>query len=635
MEFKEAHELPMHSRLAKQSADASIRSIIDASVELITNADDSYRRLEEREARVNGQIEVFVSRQKGGVCKDFWIRDHAEGMPREKLEKAIIFGGETSGFEIGRTVRGLFGRGLKEAIIALGEGEIYTVRDNSLNAAKIWWDESERKAKYALSDEAQHISQGSRNSVGIEHGNGTSVKIKVNNTKIRVPECDKLKEQIASHYALRGITSSENRGVFLNFAGFEKGKDIKRSNVRISFQPPEGKVVYQKEEKLAGYGDTITIRILESPVPLDSPHLDPFAKAGILIKTEASILDNQLFKYDNDPAAFYFFGEAYCEGMAEKIRQGETGIIDFNRGGIEWRHEYCQAIKNTIEKILDPLVQEKRRQLEEGKEKKEIAEPTKKMLRKLCNLLNELAKKEFEEWQTPIEPTENIDELTVLPRYAYIEVDKPRPFGVYAPMELIRLAGSKVALRSDNVNIQLLSQHISLDQRSKGHPNLCYGVFKVVGRVNEEEADIHCELNGQEAMTHVKVHALGTKPPKPPTGRKGGFIRDITADSTSNPPQRVEYKEDTAEIRVYIKFPVVTKYFSEGLEGVETEKGKVILAELVGEAFCKVLAMRKLGSAEAPLVAGREIDSFNVAVNDLQKKYLHRIHEVIANWTFK
>ena len=136
-------------------------------------------------------------------------------------------------------------------------------------------------------------------------------------------------------------------------------------------------------------------------------------------------------------------------------------------------------------------------------------------------------------------------------------------------------------------------------------------------------------------MTHVKVHALGTKPPKPPTGRKGGFIRAIIADSTSNPPQRVEYKEDTAEIRVYIKFPVVTKYFSEGLEGVETEKGKVILAELVGEAFCKVLAMRKLGSAEAPLVAGREIDSFNVAVNDLQKKYLHRIHEVIANWTFK
>jgi len=635
MEFKEAHELPMHSRLAKQSADASIRSLIDASVELITNADDSYRRLEEREARVNGQIEVFVSRQKGGVCKDFWIRDHAEGMPREKLEKAIIFGGETSGFEIGRTVRGLFGRGLKEAIIALGEGEIYTVRDNSLNAAKIWWDGSERKAKYALSDEAQHISQGSRNSVGIEHGNGTLVKIKVNNTKIRVPECDKLKEQIASHYALRGITSSENRGVFLNFAGFEKGKDIKRSNVRISFQPPEDKVVYQKEEKVTGHGDTITIRILESPVSLDSPHLDPFAKAGILIKTEASILDNQLFRYDNDPAAFYFFGEAYCEGMAEKIRQGETGIIDFNRGGIEWRHEYCQAIKNTIEKILDPLVQEKRRQLEKGKEKKEIAEPTKKMLRKLCNLLNELAKKEFEEWQTPIEPTENIDELTVLPRYAYIEVDRPRPFGVYAPMELVRLAGSKVALRSDNVNIQLLSQHISLDQRSKGHPNLCYGVFKVVGRVNEEEADIHCELNGQEAMTHVKVHALGTKSPKPPTGRKGGFIRDIIADSTSSPPQRVEYKEDTAEIRVYIKFPVVAKYFSEGLEGVETEKGKVILAELVGEAFCKVLAMRKLGSAEAPLVAGREIDSFNVAVNDLQKKYLHRIHEVIANWTFK
>ncbi len=634
MEFKQERELPMNPRFAKQSADASIRSLVDAAVELVTNCDDSYRRLEDQGIEANGKIEIFVTRQKGGVCKDFWMRDYAEGMTREKLEKAVEFAGETSGFEAGRTVRGLFGRGLKEAIIALGEGEIYTIKDNTLNAAKMWWDEKVRRPKWCPSEEVPNASTELRHSVGIEQGNGTLVKIRVTNEKITVPECDKLKEQIRDHYALRGITSSENRKVLLHFAGFEKGKDIKRSNISILFEPTKGKVVYDKELKLAEYGDSIRLRISEGSVPLDSPRLNPFAKAGILIKTEASILDNRLFRYDNDPAAFYFFGEAYCEGISEKIRQGETGIIDFNRGGIEWRHEYCQAIGGMIEKVLDPLIQEKKRELEKGKEKKEVAEPTKKMLRKLCNLLNELAKKEFEEWQPSIEPTETIDELTILPRYAYIEADKPRSFGVYAPLELVRLTGSTVTLRSDNMNIQLLSQHISLDQRSKGHPNLCYGVFKVVGRVNEEETDIHCELNGQKAITHVKVHPLSKKQGKG-GGMKGGFIRDITPDPTPNPPQRVEYKEDTAEIKVYTKFPVVANYFGEHLEGVETEQGKVILAELVGEAFCRVLALRKLGSAEAPLVAGREIDSFNVAVNDLQKKYLHRIHEVVANWRFR
>ena len=246
--------------------------------------------------------------------------------------------------------------------------------------------------------------------------------------------------------------------------------------------------------------------------------------------------------------------------LTKKIREGETGIIDFNRGGIEWHHEYCQAIKDTIEKILDPLIQEKKRELEKGKEKKEVAEPTKKMLRKLCNLLNELAKKEFEEWQPPIEPTESVDELTIFPRYAYIEVDKPRSFGVYAPMELVRLAGNKVTLRSDNINIQLLSSQISLDKRSSKHANLWYGVFKTVGRVNDEEADIYCRLNGQTAKAHVKVHKLGKRPPPPPTGRKGGFIRDIKPDDTTEFIQRVEYKEDIGEIKVYTSFPAVARY---------------------------------------------------------------------------
>jgi hypothetical protein len=634
MEFKEVHELPMHSRLAKQSADASIRSLVDAAVELITNADDSYRRLEEQGVKVDGKIEVFVSRQKGGMCKDFWVKDCAEGMTREKLGKAIVFGGETSGFETGRTVRGLFGRGLKESIIALGEGEVHTIKNDTFNAAKIWWDEKERKAKYALSDEVQKTPQELRSIMGIEVGNGTVIKIRVKNERIRVPECDKLTEQIASHYALRGIASSDKRKVSLAFQGYERRRNVKRVNINISFEPPEGKVVYEREERLPRYGDSIRIKILESPVPLESPRLNPFAKAGILIKTEASILDSRLFSYENEPAAFYLFGEAYCVGMSEKIRQGETGIIDFNRGGIEWHHEYCRAIEDTIEKVLEPLVQEKKRELEEGKEKKEVAGPTRKILKKLCALLNELAKKEFEEWQSSIEPAGTIDELAILPRYAYIEADKPRSFGVYAPLELVRLAGNSVTLWTDNVNIQLLPQHINLDERSKKHPNLRYGVFKVIGRVNEEEADIYCDLGDQKAITHVKVHPLSKKHKKG-GGAKGGFIRDIVPDPTPNPPQRVEYKEDTATIKVYTKFPVVANYFGEHLEKAETEQGKVILAELVGEAFCRVLAMRKLGSAEAPSIPGREIESFNVAVNDLQKKYLHRIHGLIANWRFK
>jgi hypothetical protein len=546
-------------------------------------------------------------------------------MTREELEKAVRFGGETSGFEKGRTVRGLFGRGLKEAIISLGEGEIYTIKNNILNAARIWWDEDERKAKVGYGEESHNPAIEQRQ--GIEQGNGTVVAITVKNEKIRIPGYDKFKQQISDHYALRGITSSDKREVVLVFQDLRRGL-LSRRDVR--FQAPQGEKVYDGRVDLPGYGDPIEIRVFKSGVQLDSPHLNPYAKAGILIESGASILDNCLFRYENDPAALYFWGEARCDGVAERIRKGEVGIIDFNRAGIEWRHEYCRAIQATIEGILEPFIREKRRELERQEEKRDVAQPTKRILRKLCDVLNELANKEFQEWESPVEepPPPGIRQLTVLPRFANIEPDKPRPLSIYAPTELVRAAGNKVMLDSNNIHVSLLSSHVSLDKKHPKYPDLYYGFFKVVGRVMDERAEIRCKLGEQEAVARVKVAEARKKPPIRPKG----FISDISPDDVADPIQRVQYVEDTGEIKIYINFPGVGRYLRSGLEGAETEQGKVFLAELVGEAFCRQLATIKLRKGEAPPFPGveAEIGFFNSTVNELQKKYLDRIHEVIA-----
>jgi len=633
MEFEEVHELPIDSRIVKQSAQATIRNLVDAAVELITNCDDSYRRLEEQGLKANGKIELAVSRQKGGRCETLLIRDYAEAMTRRELQKAVRFGGETSGFEKGRTVRGLFGRGLKEAIISLGEGEIYTVKDNNLNTAKIWWDEDERKAKVGYGEEIHSPSDDQRH--GIEGGNGTLVIISVKNEKMRIPEYGKFKRQISDHYALRDITSSDRREVFLRFVDLKRGLLISPgSQSNVKFESPQGEKVYDGELDLSSYGDSIRVKIFRSPVPLDSPRLNAYAKAGLLVKSGASILDNCLFKYDNDPAALYFWGEARCDGIAEKVRRGEVGIIDLNRAGIEWRHEYCRAIQSALERILDPLIQEKRKELEKKEGKKEVAEPTKKMLRKLCSVLNELANKEFEEWEPDVEPKENIEELTILPRYANVEVDKPRSLGVYAPTQLVRLAGNKATLESDNIDISLLSSQVSLHKRHSEYPNLYYCIFKVLGRVVDAEANIRCRLGEQKAIAHVKVGVPGKKRKGKPRGRKGGFISDILPDEVADPIQRVEYVKDTGEIKIKINFPSVARYLRSGLGGVETERGRVFLAELVGEAFCRQLAVTKLERGETSPFPGHEIDFFNSTVNTLQRKYLDTIHEVIAGWKF-
>lgn len=634
MEFKGSHEMFITQRLASQQSMATIRSIPDAVVELVTNSDDSYKTMDEGGKSVQKLIRIFVHRLKGGKCKELKVIDFAAGMTKDKLEEALKFGGKTSGFEAGRSVRGLFGKGLKEVIIRLGEGEIYTIKDNRLSAVKMWFE----KGITCYSDiEELNASEGIREEIGLENGSGTVVKINVKDDKITVPDYKTFKPQIENHFALRDINSSPIRNIQLEFQSYTKNT---KWESRLKYQCPQGKSVFDKNVSLPKYGDNMHIRIFESVRPLSSPRNNPFGQAGLLIKTEGAILDNKLFKHENDQAALYFFGEVFCKGIADRVRRefkehGGTGLIDPNRGGIEWQHEYCRTIQNTMEKILSPFIQRKKEELEKGIERKKVPQTVQKMLKKLCSLLNRFAKDELVEPREKIEFSE-IDELTIKPEKANIEVNKPRPFSIYAPLDLISIGKEPVCkIESDNPNnIQCLTEDVHLSSHSE-HPTLLYGTFKLVGRTLGEKAIVSVKLGECEALTQVEV-----APPKPksrkgkkPMIRKGGFISDIIHSEENNPSQRVVYKDGV--IKIFIKFPVVAKYLGAGLDGAETLDGRTMLGELVGEAFCRTVAIERIKNGRPTPFLGAEIDTFNDVVNELQQKYLHKIHDIIGVWKFE
>jgi hypothetical protein len=628
VEFGDVKEIHINPRLVEQLSKATIKSIIEAIVELVTNCDDSYRRLEEQGVKRGGRIEISVSREKGGICKELVVKDYAEGMTRSELEKAIEFAGETSGFAAGRSVRGLFGRGLKEAIIALGEGEIITIKNDELNAARVWWEN--KKPLYCLSRAATGLSPQQREEYGICEGNGTIVTIKVKNEKIKVPECDNLRDQIAGDYALRDITSSPNRDVRLNFHDLKRG--LHRHEIPVRFQPPKGELVYNTKVRLPEYGDEVIIRLFESPVKLEAPHLYRYAKAGILVKSEAASLDNQLFRYRNDTAALYFFGEAICPGIAKRIREGDTGIIDANRGGIEWGHQYCHTLQTTIEDVLEPFIEEKRRTLEPHSQR-EISEHTRKFLRGLRDLLNEIAKMELEEGEHPTGDPGKIDRLTIIPHQANLELNIPRSLSIYAPSSLVRMVGNnRTAVASDNRYIQPLTTSVSLE-RHKTHPDLYYGYFKIVGRIAGEQSHITCRLGDHEARALVKVSQQGHRVKgTTPHLRRGGFVTEIQPDDSAGPEQRAQYVDETGVIKIFTRFPGVSLYIGPSLTGVERPEGKAMLAELVGEAFCRQLARKQLETLRKTPYPGAEIDAFLKAVNELQQRHIGRIHEFILKW---
>jgi len=616
-----AKDLPINSRIVDQIARATIRNLMDGIVELVTNSDDSYRRLEEKGKKVSGQIDIYVNRQKGGICDKLVVKDYAEGMTREELEKAMEFGSETSGFKGGKSVRGLFGRGLKETIIALGEGEIKTIKDGMLCKTKLWKDKRTGRPQYddALLNEIQETSDP----------NGTEINITITDERIKIMEHENFKDQLSKHYALRDIMASKNRTIRLIFHDLKR--TMKFTN-QITFSYPAGKKVLEQEFNLnlPEYNDKWKIIIYESETSLDSPRNNPYGLAGILIKTKGTILDNRLFKFENDPAALYFFGEAISVELGERLREGQTEIIDFNRGGLEWRHEYCKALETEIERILEPLVLKKRKSLEK-KPEKEVKESTQKMVRKLCSLLNHLAKQELEDIEEiPIDPELGISNLVIKPEEANIYKDEPRTLSIYAPTEMINNEGNEVHIKSDTVDIQPLASIVKLEKHRKYPEKIWYRYFKVVGKTENAEGTITVTLGKETASAKVKVAPFKKKKRGQLSHRKGGFISDIKPDELESPSQRTFYDRHTGIISIFVKFPSVAKFINSALEGVETPEGKILLAELVGEAFCREVARRKLETDPPP--KGGEIDAFNDEVNKIQKKYLHLIQEMLSNW---
>jgi hypothetical protein len=245
-------EVPINPRIVEQLAKATVKNLVDGIVELVTNCDDSYKKLKEKGTQAEGKIEVSTNRKKGGICETLVVKDFAGGMSKEELEKAIEFGGETSGFEKGKSVRGLFGRGLKETIISLGEGEVETIKDGKINTVKIWWDKKLKRALYDFTKENEDTSEK----------NGTCIRIQIINEKITIFEYEKFKEQVSRHYALRDINSSEERNIGLSF------EDIKRAaklTSHVTFKYPDGHKVIDKEINLKPFGDKIKLVIFESP----------------------------------------------------------------------------------------------------------------------------------------------------------------------------------------------------------------------------------------------------------------------------------------------------------------------------------------------------------------------------------
>lgn len=627
--------LPLDDHVVRQLAKATAPSILEAIVELVTNSDDSYSRLEGQGLLVDGRIFILLLGKKGGGWR-LSVIDRAEGMDAETLDRATTFAAPASGFYEGKSVRGLFGRGLKESIIALGAGRIITVRDCKGSIVEIINDAGKPRRKAVKVDSR------------VEAPNGTIVLIEGLDQPF--PRQEVIKRQLQSHFALRHIL--RRRRVLFFYASIAGHEDkasrffenmtfdvlsildsLETSAVALQPDEPAGKLVSDQEFSVQGLGQ-VRLQIFEVDQKLEYVGGQPWSQAGFIITSQGTPLDLDLFGYDNDESSHYFYGYLECPQIAELLRAEDFGLLTPNRSGLNWRDRRCRALRQAAAQVLRPLIQEKRRQLVE----RTPQALSNRQVRRLVKLLNTLAANEEMEESEFVNIGRGASPpklgLFIRPEKAYAAPGEQRSFSVYlVPDASGSMISAEVALElleaTDGI---VLSDDVITVTEHKGKPFL-RGAFVVAGKHFGDRALIRAYLLADpklEDLAEFVVEEPGRSKRRRLSSASRGVFRQIEFDATPDPIQRV-YCNEEGVIKIYVEFPPLRQYFRVGQEANDalSGAGAVMFAELIAEAFCNRVARSRLLSEPLPISDPQAaVDRFNSYVNSLRKRCADEIHRV-------
>jgi len=630
--MSKAEEMPIDSRGIKILAHATIRSWTEAVVELLTNCDDAYKRLENKKEKHSGEIRISISRKKGGDWDILEVYDEAGGINREKLNSVTTFFADSNEFEKNRNVRGFFGRGLKETIVALGKGEIISIKDNKLNVVEIWYDSKTKKPYRHFIIENEKVTSITRKEYKIKN-DGTLIRIKINNNKIKIPELKTLEQQPKNHISLREILSSTNREIKLTFEDLRRGG---KTTFRVNYKFPNAKKVLDEKINVPGYKKQVKLVVYETKEKLDYKRNSPLNIAGILIKTGGSILDNSLFKFENDSAGSYFYGECVSEEIDDILRSEDSSILQMGRSGIDWSNEYAQLLMKTIERAIEPLIEEKKKELAK-KKKTELNKENQKLFNELSKLFNDIFKEELgDEGKTDLDIEDVFDEkVFIKPEVMNLIPKNSRTACFYAHENIVKKQGELVKIYAVRQKVLVLDEKIYLE-RHKKYSNMFIGKFKIKGLNIGDEDVIEATLGEEKALCEVKVkEELGKKlrgPPKPP---KQGNITGFDYDLDPNPNQRAYHNTKNGKIVIFTQFPGVSNYVGEDLKEIKTDMGRMLLCEIVCEAMFRRIAKEQMKKGEAVIFGESDADAYQNLINDLQKKHLNKVYNLVINYDFE
>ncbi len=359
-----------------------------AIIELVTNADDSYMRLDRA-----GEIMIEVEHRRSKP-RLLIVSDEAEGMTREDIDnKLAVQGEETSGFAAGRPVRGLLGRGGRD-VVHFGPVSWRTWRDGEHH-------------EFALEHGATATRKYRIQPLPPRHPrkSGTEVRLEITD-RFSIPRHATLLEDLSRHYALRPILTSGRRSrIFLRSSGKGRSKELKYPTV-------DGTTVAAGEVEIVGYsGVKASYTLGESPTSLNDGKDRSYWRHSLIITSQGAAYD--IFdggKFKNEPFASYLarlYGVVEVPQIAQLIREFDKReskglrhdennpirLLRRDRDGLSREHPFVKQLNTALEALLTPHIERLDNEARAERSGR-VSEENRKRFRDAGRILNEYLQEE-------------------------------------------------------------------------------------------------------------------------------------------------------------------------------------------------------------------------------------------------
>jgi hypothetical protein len=443
----------------------------------------------------------------------------------EMREKIGGLGGQTSGFESGREVRGNLGRGAKD-LAAFGPVQFESISNQRY--ARLLLEEDG-----TYDDPMEHkVTPADRERMGIPRGNGTMVSVTVGE-RFKIPQHVNLLAKLSNHFQLRDINSDPRREVSLVDRNSNKSDAIRYGKPSL----PE---IHSSEISIEGYPDAVaTLTLYRNHERYENGTTDPGRPEGVLIKGRRAIYENTLFCFESNPYAHWFSGVLKCphvdliaaefDGEHAESREHSPSnpmpIITRSRDGLEHDHPFFKALAEAVEAVLGEFVRQ-----EEARAQSESARESVRLRRTLDLLGRDLGKlidadlREIDEDGLEGSGSGGTDEtLRVIPQSPVLYIGEAKTLSVVAPRSL---GATEAAVEVDPAGVVELDDGPIVPLTD--HPRrdeLLIGRIRLTPLIEEEETFLTVRVGDREVTVLVEVRPQREEP-EPPVPDEFKFERE-------------------------------------------------------------------------------------------------------------